>query len=171
MADAQKASINVFFVTAALVLVGLIGIGVLYLSGPRENIDEGETTPDSTGGIRTSDEAATLDTLRQGLVLSEYTLKPAGNVVEGSVMNNTNQPFVNVQVAFDLLSADSTLLATTRDTASEVGPGGSWYFRAVYPPDVAPASARNAEVSGTQKEVTGQQTDPTYDQNEREPGS
>ena len=100
-----------------------------------------------------------------------YTLKPAGNVVEGSVMNNTDQPYVNVQVAFDLLSADSTRLATVRDTASEVGPGGSWYFRAAYPPDVSPTSARNTEVSGEQREVTDRQADPAYEQNEEGPGN
>lgn len=175
MADVQKASTKVFFITAALVLVGLIGIGVLYLAGPREDIDEDAAMRDPDS-VRTSEEAVTLDTLRRGLVLSEYTLKPGGNVVEGSVMNNTDQPFVNVQVAFDLLSADSALLATTRDTASLLEPGGSWYFRAVYPPDVAPANARVADVSGTQKEVSGIQTDPVYEdppyeQDETEPNS
>lgn len=164
MADAQRASVRIFFITVVLVLIGLVGLGIFYLASSGENIGEGESERED---VMVNDEAETLERIDEGdLVLTEYTVERSAKVVEGSVLNNTNQPFVNVQVAFELLDADRALLAVVRDTASEVGPGESWYFRVSYPPDVSVAHADLAELTGYQKEVIGRQADPTYEQNE-----
>ena len=192
MADAQKISTNIFIISLAVGMLAFVGLGIFFLIAPRQELDagddeagrtqaaqeevepgletEGRLAPRDGEEVLTGNEIRTLDTLRQGLVLTDYVMNSRAKVVEGSVMNNTTQPFVNVQVAFDLFDADSTRLASIRDTTSEVGPGESWSFSVAYPPEISAAHATNTDVSGTQKDVVGFQADPTYEQNDPNAG-
>lgn len=157
MADAGSISTKVFFVTLVVAFVALVGLGVFYLAGPGEEVDnpgdeverEDIATTDNeataiTGAEESEealadyeDEAELIEALRGELNLLNFELERQRDVVTGSVMNNTRYPFVNVQIAFDLLGTDSTRLATARDTTSEIEPGNTWRFSANVPPGTA----------------------------------
>ncbi len=181
MADAGKTSVRIFFITLVAALLALVGLGVFYLVGPRAEVDnpgdevereEIANAETETVGREYEREAEVIDTLRGELNLLDHKLERSRDVVTGSVMNNTSNPFVNVQIAFDLLGADSTRLASARDTTSEIEPGNTWQFSANVPPNTAAVSARLDTLIGTPRNETGPESTrpPEYVEPETEGG-
>lgn len=164
MADAGKISVRVFFITLAVAFVALVGLGVFYLAGDREEVDNpgDEVEREEIANAETEtvereyeSEAEVIEGLRGELNLVNYQLERQRDVVTGSVMNNTSNPFVNVQVAFDLLGADSTRLASARDTTSEIEPGNTWQFSANVPPNTAAVYATLDTLRGEPRSPLG----------------
>lgn len=155
MADAQRISVNVFFATMVVATLAILGLGAYYLVGPRPYDDEAREGADRASIAGYESEAQVIDSLRADgdLDLADYQFESGRNAVTGSVMNNTAQPFVRVEVIFDVYDADSARVAVARDTTSEVEPGNTWQFSASVPPNRSGAYATLREIKGAQKPV------------------
>lgn len=139
--DTRNIVVKAWFVTAAVGLVLVIGLGLFYFIAPRERIDA-----DPVGAAAADVLVAPTDTFGQDpfngrLVLVNYDLRPADRALEGSVMNNGADPFVNVQVHFSLYDATGTSVGTTADTVNTVQPGDTWRFAITLPLDAPVARA------------------------------
>jgi hypothetical protein len=161
---------RVFLIAVVLFLLGFVGLAVFYLTGDTEPVYEfsavdGPEAPDSIQN-RIGDDAYTLDDQPQRLVLLDYTVDRERHAISGSVLNNTPQPHVSVQLAFDLYDAEDDLLETVGDTTGEVGPGATWRFSISYPPTISVADVKHRALRGTAKQIEGLRRDPTYPQNE-----
>jgi hypothetical protein len=157
MSNLGDQAVQVFFVTAGIAFLAIIGLGVFYLVGPREPVTSGEQTVTAESGNR-------LEGMAEELVLNRYQYDPSAQAIEGSVINNTQQPYVNVQVGFTLLGIDSTRIGTVRDTTSELKPGATWAFRTPVSTEAAVEYVVDGSVTGGQKNVEGGQTNPPYPQ-------
>ncbi len=101
-----------------------------------------------------------------GIGLAEYRFDPGTRRIEGSVMNSTNYPYVNVQVSFDLLQSDGSRIGEARDTARSIEPGGAWLFNIAIPENATISSVRPASLTGGRRGVVGPQSNPDVTQRE-----
>lgn len=140
--------IRVFFAAGLLTFVGL---GLWFLLAPpgEPEVTTGEVLERAERAGAESEQVR--DSLRRQLVLSRYDLERAPAIVSGTVVNNTDYPFVNVQVGFRLYDADSTRIGTVRDTAPIVEAGDVWNFSISLPPEQTAARAENYELQGEPK--------------------
>ena len=151
-------------------LLVVVGYGVYLLIGDRTEVYsqqavDGRGAPDSIQN-RIGDDTYVLDDQPRGLVLLNYEVDRAGKVVMGSILNNTPEPLVSVEVTFDLYDAEDTMIETVGDTTSEVSPGAVWEFSAVYPPDISVARAERQVLRGSAKHIEGPLRNPDYPQND-----
>jgi hypothetical protein len=128
----------------------VIGWAVFALVGQRETIDP-EAAEDR---IPTHDDA-TLEQLEGRLEIVEYRYDEADRRIEGSVINETDYPVVNVQVEFLVRGLDGDSLTTVRDTTSELAPRETWLFRAEVPGDEAVSEVQPIRAQGAQMQVEG----------------
>jgi hypothetical protein len=155
MADAEEASVNVFLVAGVIALLAFVGLGLWFFFAPGKELDRAAGAfPERTEVADIQDEEAR-DSLARKLVLTRYDLQQDPAVVSGSVLNNTGQPFVNVQVGFRLLDADGDSVSTVRDTTSIVEADDSWVFRISLPPGRRVTRVEATDLQGTPKAPLG----------------
>ena len=106
----------------------LAGLIVVLLAGCGSGYDQEVPPPDSTVFVLDTVGQALLDSLQGQLVLLEYSLDSARTAVTGHVVNNSDQEYLSVQLAFDLMAADSSLLGSIRDTSGQLLAGEAWRF-------------------------------------------
>lgn len=154
MADTQRIAVRLFLIVMGVALLGLIGLGVLYLAGPQEQTVTSQENLDSA--VTTGSEAQRMDTLREGLHLANHQLDQGRDVVSGSVVNNSRkEAYVGVRIAFSLLDAKGKQVGTVSDTTSEVGPGETWRFNLALPADVKASQAELTKLTGGARPVKG----------------
>lgn len=154
MADTQRITVRLFLIVVGVALLGLIGLGVLYLAGPREQTVTSRENLDSA--VTTGAETQRMDTLRKGLRLVNHQLDQGREVVSGSVVNNSRQEaYVGVRIAFALLDANGKQVGSVSDTTSEVGPGETWRFNLAIPAGVEAGQAELTKLTGGARPVKG----------------
>ena len=155
---------RVFLLTIALFAAVTVIGGVVFVAsrggGDDTQDDAGSPRQDSVQA-RSGDnvERALADETGAGLTLASYRYDPGARIIEGTVLNNTNFPHVNVRVGFSLVRSDSSVLGEARDTTSEVGPGESWEFRIPVTEDGVTA-ARFTGLQARAMQVTGPLSNP-----------
>ena len=155
MADADKISIRVFFITGVLLLLAVIGLGLWYFFAPGREVDRAAGDAPRRTEVADIENEEARDSLARKLVLSQYDLERAPSVVSGSVVNNTGRPFVNVQVGFRLFDAQGNLVGTVRDTTPIVEADDSWHFRVGFQPGKSVARVEHYDLRGEPKAPLG----------------
>lgn len=168
MADTNK-GIRIAFLAAIAVFALVTAVTFIAIGGTAE--DEDPTPDDGAGPVAGRAEqaqavrdqevafAATDAEGGLGLEMIDYKLDIGSRVVEGSVQNTANDPYVNVQVAFRLTDAQGNTAGTVRDTTSQINPGHTWVFRV--PATATATTAELDDLSGGRLNATPRLDDPT----------
>lgn len=155
-----EAGVKLWMVSIVVMLVAFVGLGIWYLAGPRGSINTGQSEENRdvsehnveqgviTGVYQSGEEIATLADYPTTLLVTDYDLLLDEDLIEGSVMNNTADPVVNVQVEFALLDAAGNRIETVRDTTSEIDAGGTWRFNIVSTASKEATEAQFLNVTG-----------------------
>ena len=170
-----------------LFLVAVVLVGLFFFFAPRDEVaapearEGGAVTGEEyereryiedyaegryTGEVSASERGDVIDSLSRGLVLVNYSYDRQADEVSGSVMNNTRQPFVGVQLAFRLLDAQDDSIGAVRQVMGEIGPSATQRFVISIPREQPVTSVTPTELSATLKDVAGMQRDPNYPQND-----
>jgi hypothetical protein len=164
VSDSPNKSIRIAFLAAVAIFALVTAVTFFLIGGTAEDDDP---TPDdalawdSTHTVRAGQNAyaAADQEGALGLEMIEYALDPASGVVEGSVQNTAEDPYVNVQVGFELQDASGSSVGMVRDTVPEIAPGGSWLFRIAVTQANA-SSASLVDLTGGRRDATGRMVDP-----------
>lgn len=113
-------------------------------------------TQDRTGELANGNEVNTLATSDTGLVLVDYMLDRQQERIAGSVMNNSSEAYVNVQVSFNTFDVEGQMVGTARDSTSEVQPGDVWQFGIPLEPGSDVSRVEPVGVQGTLRNMTGE---------------
>lgn len=165
MADRDTNTFRVLAAVVGVFVVLIVGYAVFTLVGPRDTVDP----QDAADRIPTHDDA-TLEEFEGRLDVAEYRYDAAARRIEGSVVNETDYPFVNVQVEFIVLDLAGDSLTAARDTTSEVAPRETWQFAITIPDGEAVSDVRPVRVTGAQRQVEGPDAiDPRRSPHRQEP--
>jgi hypothetical protein len=167
MAESNQ-GIRIAFLAAVAVFALVTAVTFFAIGGGAEDEDP---TPDDGAGpvegrgeqaeaIRDQDVAYAATDAEGGLGLEmiDFQLDPGSSVVEGSVQNTANDPYVNVQVAFRLTDAQGNTAGIVRDTTSQINPGHTWVFR--IPTTATATTAELDDLSGGRLNATPRLDDP-----------
>lgn len=178
MADTKEISTQVFLIAGGLLLVAALALGFFYLFAPGDQVvaleerDEVEQPREGyeqglfSGVVTAGERGEVLDSLRGSVVMLDYQYDRQAGEVSGSVLNNTRQPFVNIQIGFRLLDASEQVVGTVADTLGQIGPSATQRFNIVLPVDQAVTSVEPQLLTAQQRNVVGPQADPLYPQND-----
>lgn len=137
--------IYVLSLVSALLLGGV-------LPGCRDATDITTDRPTEKGLRDRAGETAAPDS---NLVLVGYALDKQTDRISGSVMNNADEDYVNVQVAFNLYDSSGRMVGTARDSTSEVQSGDVWTFGISVPQQEGVTRVELVGVSGTHRTMIG----------------
>ena len=149
MATSEIITFRILLSIGALAVLGFIGLGILYLIGPRATVEQEPVL--SKEAVYEEDvlrgrQSDMLEGAPEELILLPATVKRGEAAIEGSIMNNADRAYVNVQVWFELYAADSTRIGAAVDTTGMVEPGDTWRFHATLPEDVLVAEVGSARI-------------------------
>jgi hypothetical protein len=150
VADPDRNTFRILAGVVGVFVILIVAWAVFNLVGQRESVD-----PQAAEDRIPTHDDATLDQLEGRLEVVEYSFNEAMRRIEGSVMNETEYPVVNVQVEFVVLNLSGDSLTSVRDTTSEVAPRETWLFNIFVPGDEAVSTVRPVRVTGAQRQTTG----------------
>jgi hypothetical protein len=148
--DRETNTFRILAIVVGIFVVLILAWAVFTLVGERDTVDP--LAADDQ--IPTHDDAR-LDEFEGRLEVAEYRYESAARRVEGSVVNETDYPIVNVQVEFVVLGIEGDSLTAVRDTTSEVAPRETWQFSISVPGDEPVSDVRPVRVTGAQRQVEG----------------
>ncbi|HET6567267.1 MAG TPA: FxLYD domain-containing protein [Rhodothermales bacterium] len=134
-----------------LSLVSALLLGGTLLGCRTEN----DRTPGQPGEPAAREGTSEMTASDSDLVLVGYALDKQTDRISGSVMNNADEGYVNVQVAFNLYDSGGRMVGTARDSTSEVQPGDVWTFGISVPQQQGVSRVELVGVSGTHRTMIG----------------
>lgn len=150
MADPDRNTFRILAGVVGVFVVLILAWAVFNLVGQRDSID-----PQAAEDRIPTHDDATLDEFEGRLDIAEFSFNEASRQIEGSVVNETEFPVVNVQVEFVVMDLNGDSLTAVRDTTSEVAPRETWQFSISVPGDEPVSEVRPGRVSGAQRQTTG----------------
>lgn len=125
MAQRDRKTYYLFATLMGIMLIVIVGYGVTTFISPRDSADQtaDERAERPTAQTLTLDESSPSD-----LRILEYAFDPASRQLQGSVMNDSERWYVNIQVEFVYLDVDGDSAGTVRDTTRELAAGETWRF-------------------------------------------
>src|SRR5690625_4018046 len=107
-----------------IMLIMILAYGLMTLVAPRASVD-----PDSNERTQRMDDSIRIDTtVAPDLRPVEYEFASASRQLQGSVMNDSERWYGNVQVEFVYLDVDGDSAGVVRDTTRELAAGETWHF-------------------------------------------
>ncbi len=148
-----------------LAIVTVLVIVAFVLLSVRSDGGDAEPVAIERGTALDRERAVTPDSgdVSAALRLVEYTYDPGSRILKGSLMNVTNFAYVNVQVRFDLLESDSSVVGEARDTTGTVRAGDTWLFNITVPGEAQVSAVAPTSITGSRMEAiaTGDKIDPS----------
>lgn len=121
-------------------------LGFLILTSCEVEIDPGGG---DTGIVTTASDTKVINHLHPNLAVLDYTILRGKEVITGTVLNNSDEPLVDIEIAFDLFYTDSSRVGTVAERTSELKPGDTWDFTIDLPADQFVAGAVPVSLNGT----------------------
>jgi len=151
VAQRDRKTYYLFAILMGIMLIVILAYGLMTLFAPRDSVD-----PTSDDRAQRMDDSIRVDTtLTTDLRLVEYEFDSASRQLQGSVMNDSERWYVNVQVEFVYLDVDGDSAGVVRDTTRELAAGETWHFDIYVDEDEGVGEVLPGRVQGALRQMEG----------------